>query len=94
MHVASDCNADRRTVNKVGLELSSLLHQWDPIGVYDADAPNLEPGEYDDLVVPLLDQLGQSSSPEVFARALEQVLADDYGLLQVSNVDVFAAPAA
>jgi len=50
----------------------------------------LDAGEYDDLVLPILDQLRQSSDPEVLVGALNQVLADDYGLLVVGGSESFA----
>lgn len=93
MHVArQQCRSAHIRQNRA--ELSTLLRRGDPIGVYDGDAPNLDPGEYDDLVVPLRDRLRPSPRMEALASALEQVLADDYGLLKVSKVDAFAATVA
>lgn len=91
MHIGRRSSADRRTLDKVRLDLPKLLRQWDPIGIYDDDASESRSCRaYDDLVVPLRDQLRQSTRPEALASALEQVLADDSGLPKVSNIDAFA----
>ena len=67
-----------------------MLHDWDPIGVYGGDDPNPSPGEYDDLVSPILTALRANPDPTSLARQLREVLSSDYGLSDVDNIDEFA----
>lgn len=90
MQIAEAWNADRRRFNADALELAQLLHNWDPIGVYEGDDQNAPPDEYDDLVTPILAALRVNSDWESLAVQLRELLASDYGLTGVEDVDAFA----
>jgi hypothetical protein len=90
MQIAEARNADRRRFNADALELAKLLHDWDPIGVYEGEDQNPSPDEYDDLVSPILAALRVNPDWESLAGQLREVLASDYGLTGVEDVDEFA----
>jgi hypothetical protein len=90
MHIASAGSADRRRFNARALQLAQMLHDWDPIGVYEGDDPNPSPGEYDDLVSPILTALRTTRDGPSLAGQLRDVLSSDYGLSDVEDIDRFA----
>jgi hypothetical protein len=67
-----------------------MLHDWDPIGVYEGEDQNPSPDEYDDLVTPILSALRANPSAESLADQLRDVLSTDYGLDGVGDIDEFA----
>jgi hypothetical protein len=88
MHIAY--NADRRKFTPRALDLAQLLHDWDPIGVYEGEEQSPSPDEYDDLVSPILAALRENPDWESLAGQLRQVLTSDYGLSHIHDVDDFA----
>jgi hypothetical protein len=90
MHIANARNADRRRFNALALELSQMLHDWGPIGVYEGEDQNPSPDEYDDLVTPILTALRADAGGESLAGQLSDVLSNDYGLNSVGDIDEFA----
>lgn len=74
-------------------ELSRRLDEWDPIGVYDFMTADQWPsGEYDDLVVPILEVLQAGVRPHELARELVAVLKHDYGLtVSIHDAEPIAA---
>ena len=67
-----------------------MLHDWDPIGVYEGDDPNPSADEYDDLVSPILTALRTNPDGASLAGQLREVLSSDYGLSEVDDIDDFA----
>jgi hypothetical protein len=51
-------------------ELSRLLDEWDPIGVYEKWLGLPGPGEYDRLIGPVLTKLRSGCTPEEIAAFL------------------------
>jgi hypothetical protein len=90
MHIANAHSSDRRRFNALARELAQMLHDWDPIGVYEGEDQNPSPDEYDDLVTPILTALRLDPSGESLAGELRGVLATDYGLDHVGGIDEFA----
>ncbi|TXN28154.1 hypothetical protein [Lacisediminihabitans profunda] len=90
MQIANAGNSDRRRFSAQALQLAQMLHDWDPIGVYEGDDPNPSADEYDDLVSPILTALRNSPDPTLLAGQLREVLSSDYGLSDVDDVDEFA----
>jgi hypothetical protein len=90
MHIADAWNSDRRRFNALALELAQMLHDWDPIGVYEGEGQNPSPNEYDDLVTPILTALRFDPSGASLAGELRGILATDYGLGPVGDIDEFA----
>ena len=90
MHIASSTDADRRGFGPTELALADLLQNCDPIGVYEGDITPPPPGEYDDLVRPILAELRKGASVESLTRDLRAVLASDYGLSNVVDVEATA----
>jgi hypothetical protein len=90
MHIANAHSSDRRRFNALALELAQMLHDWDPIGAYEGEDQNASPDEYDDLVTPILTALKLDPSFESLAGELRGVLATDYGLDDVGDIDEFA----
>ena len=72
-------------------ELSDLLDQWDPIGVYQDgdDAP--PPGEYERLVGPVLAKLRKGDSPADIAAYLTRHVRANMGLPGRPDGDLAAA---
>ena len=75
MHIANAGNANRRRFSARALQLAQMLHDWDPIGVYEGDDPNPSSDEYDDLVSPILTALRANPG---FKRLLQQELLDQF----------------
>jgi hypothetical protein len=73
-------------------ELSKRLDEWDPIGVYDFMTADQWPsGEYDDLVMPILDVLQAGVRPHELARELVAVFKHDYGIeVSIRDADPIA----
>lgn len=90
MHIAKAGNADRRKFSARALQLAQMLHDWDPIGVYQGDDPNPSSDEYDDLVSPILTALQTNPDRASLAGQLREVLSSDYGLSDVDDIDEFA----
>lgn len=67
-----------------------MLHDWDPIGVYEGEDQNPSPDEYDDLVSPILIALQTNPDRASLAGQLREVLSSDYGLSDVDDIDEFA----
>lgn len=59
-------------------ELRTLLFEWDPIGV--SNEPDWPADEYDDLVVPLREQLSAGANAGELAVFLERWVADHIAL--------------
>ncbi|MEJ1229847.1 MAG: hypothetical protein WDM88_03115 [Galbitalea sp.] len=90
MHIANARIADRRRFSAPALELAQMFHDWDPIGVYEGEDPNPSPDEYDDLVTPTFAALRAGASRESLAEEFRDVLATDYGLDNVDDIEGFA----
>jgi hypothetical protein len=67
-------------------ELSRMLDEWDPIGVYEGeggeeldDDAKAAPGEYSDLVWPIVRMLDSGSDARALARGIQDVMNRDYG---------------
>lgn len=90
MHIANAENADRRKFSARALQLAQMLHDWDPIGVYEGEDQNPSPDEYDDLVSPILIALQTNPDRASLAGQLREVLSSDYGLSDVDDIDEFA----
>ena len=91
MHIAEGQNADRKKFHADALELAGMLQEWDPIGVYEGEEQNPFPGEYDDLVMPIMSALRTPAGRQSLADGLKKLLRDDYGLGNVDDTDVFAS---
>jgi len=90
MQIANSRNSDRRRFSAQALQLAQMLHDWDPIGVYEGEDQNPSPDEYDDLVSPILIALRANPDPTLLAGQLRDVLSSDYGLSDVNDIDEFA----
>ncbi|MET4703800.1 hypothetical protein [Frigoribacterium sp. UYMn621] len=90
MQIANAGNSDRRRFSAQALQLAHMLHDWDPIGVYEGDDPNPSPDEYDDLVSPILIALRANPDPTALASQLREALSSDYGLSDADHIDEFA----
>ena len=80
LHIAHGEAGDRAYFTPQQLELAGILQRWDPIGVYRRGPLNPKPNEYDDLVRAVESLLATSPSRATLARALQRVLATDYGI--------------
>ena len=69
MRTATASNSDRSRFTASELELADLLSGWDPIGF----------GQYDDLVRPIMIELGHGTTAPALARTLAQTMTRDYG---------------
>jgi hypothetical protein len=90
MHIANARSADRRRFNARALGLAQMLHDWDPIGVYEGEDQNPSPDEYDDLVAPILAALRTNTDWASLAAQIRDVLSSDYGLTPLDDIDEFA----
>lgn len=80
---------DRRGLASAARFVSSCLDEWDPIPVYDEpDGP--PPGEYDDLVWPVMRLLVNGASAEDIAHELRRGV-EGYGIPCPPNVMSVAA---
>ncbi len=77
MQTASSSNSDRSKFSPLELELASILWDWDPVGVRPGSA---DESEYDDLVRPLLIELGHGVRSRALAVKLAETMTRDYGL--------------
>ena len=82
-------SAQTRLLRDVSREVSALLDVWDPIGVYAYEEPP-PPGEYDDLVAPLVGRLARGADDADVANVLSGLLRSDYGLEPPADVARFA----
>ena len=85
MHIATGPGSDRMAFGSQALELAGILHDWDPIGVYQGSAPNPDPTEYDDLVIPTLCLLRSGIGPARLTREFREALKLDYGLSHIPS---------
>ncbi|ROQ39817.1 hypothetical protein EDF46_1452 [Frondihabitans sp. PhB188] len=77
MRTASPSNSDRSRFTALELELAAILWAWDPVGV----APGrTDDGEYDDLVRPILIELGHGVRDTALAVKIAGAMSTDYGL--------------
>lgn len=72
-------------------ELSRLLDEWDPIGVYDSTDDTPPPGEYARMVVPLLTKLRAGESPREISDYLTWDVRTNMGLPSRPGADIAAA---
>jgi hypothetical protein len=70
----------RRDVDERARELSLLLDRWDFLGVYDSSEVGPGPGEYDDLVEPIMRWLREGADAAELSRRLHETLTSDYEL--------------
>lgn len=91
MRIAEGKDSDRDRFSPEALELAGLLHDWDPIGVYCREDQNPDPGEYDDLVLPILQYVRTAAGRESLAVDLRDVLSQDYGMSEAEGVEEFSA---
>ncbi|MCW2573202.1 MAG: hypothetical protein JWO88_3260, partial [Frankiales bacterium] len=82
---------DNRWVRNEVRELSRLLDEWDPIGVYDPPEDGPPPGEYARLVGPLLTKLRTGGSAHDIAEYLSWDARTNMGLGGQPGADVQAA---
>ena len=61
-------------------ELSALLDRWDFLGVNDPPEDGPGPGEYDDLIQPIIGWLGEGVDSAGLSRRLHVLLMSDYGV--------------
>jgi hypothetical protein len=59
--------------------LRRLINEWDPIGVYDAEA-DFPPDEYDCLYAPVMNMLSQGADAPEVTQFLEHELSTHFGL--------------
>ncbi len=67
--------------------VSKYLDEWDPIPVYDDPDEGPPPGEYDDLVWPIMRLLVDGAPPEAIAAYLYATLPSDYGIACPPDAD-------
>ncbi len=81
---------ERRALTDAAKTVSHRLDQWDPILVYDdpEDAPR--PGEYDDLVWPVMRLLVDGASVDAIATLLADAV-EGYGLSRPPDTTSLAA---
>lgn len=72
-------------------ELSLLLDEWDPIGVYDPPEEGPPPGEYERLVGPVLTKLRAGESAGDIAVYLTWDVQTNIGLPSRPEADLAAA---
>ena len=76
---------ERENIHRAG-ELSALLDEWDPLGVYEGDEEiSRPPGEYSDLVWPIIRMLNEGATAEPLARGIRDAVETNY---EVSGVFV------
>lgn len=68
--------------------LRELLNGWDPIGVIEHGGPH---DEYDCLIAPILDRLGDGAGSSEIAALLRTELADHFGLKPELHAEGIAA---
>ena len=75
----------RENIHRAG-ELSALLDEWDPLGVYEGDEEiGRPPGEYVDLIWPIIRMLNDGADARRLARGIEHEVEKNY---EVSGVYV------
>lgn len=79
---------DRRALSSSARAVSRFLDEWDPIPVYDEPGGPL-PGEYDDLVWPVMRLLVDGASARDIAARLRTAI-EGYGIPCPSTVDELA----
>jgi hypothetical protein len=77
MRTATGHNADRSRFTAPELELGRILAKWDPVSLGGDPA---EASDYDDLVRPIMIELGHGSTAPALARTIAQTMSRDYGL--------------
>ena len=81
---------DRRALSSAARTVSKYLDEWDPIPVYDDPDEGPPPGEYDDLVWPIMRLLVDGAPPEAIAAYLYATLPSDYGIACPPDADALA----
>jgi hypothetical protein len=71
---------DRSRFNPRDQRIAAVLHDWDPIGVFEAPIWSRDPTEYDDLVGPLSVVLGRAATPAQVRDELDEAMTKDYGM--------------
>lgn len=79
-----DRDIPRENVHRAG-ELSRLLDEWDPLGLYEGDDGEPPPGEYSDLVWPIIRMLNEGATAQLLARGIRDAVEANY---EVSGVFV------
>ena len=80
-----DRDRQRENVHRAR-ELSAMLDEWDPLGVYEGDEETSRPpGEYSDLVWPIIRMLNEGATAERLARGIRDAVETNY---EVSGVFV------
>ena len=64
-----DRDQKRENVHRAS-ELSRLLDEWDPLGVYGGDGGEPPPGEYSDLVWPIIRMLDEGVNSKQRERGM------------------------
>lgn len=82
---------DLRQTEGLAQELSRLLGEWDPIGVYDPHEDGPPPGEYGRLVGPILTKLRAGDSVRELAAYLTWDVHTNMGLPGRPAADLAAA---
>ncbi|AMM22853.1 hypothetical protein AX769_22250 (plasmid) [Frondihabitans sp. PAMC 28766] len=81
---------DRAEFTKQQKLIADILHDWDPIGVFDNPIFSQDPTEYDDLVSPLSVVLERGVTVAALAAELDEVMTKDYRMLNVDTEEVAA----
>lgn len=81
---------ERRALSSAARIVSRRLDEWDPIPVYDDPEDSPVPGEYDDLVWPVMRLLLDGASADTIAGFLADAV-EGYGLHRPTPPTLFAA---
>jgi len=66
--------------------VSRMLDEWDPIGVYENDDYAPAPGEYADLLWPIIHLLDAGADATGVARGIREAMNRDYGMPGVESL--------
>jgi hypothetical protein len=77
-NVTEDISRHKETLRQKQHELRSLLHEWDPIGVYRPGSEG-PPDEYDCLL-PMIGKLRGGASSADLGKFLSEELSEHFGL--------------
>ena len=66
--------------------VSRMLDEWDPIGVYENDDYAPAPGEYADLLWPIIHLLDGGADATRVALGIREVMSEDYGMPGVESL--------
>lgn len=83
----SECD-DRVEFTPQQQRIADVLHDWDPIGVFDEAVGSDDPTEYDDLVGPLSVVLGQHVTASELIAELDEAMTKDYRMPDLDLTDV------